>query len=66
MYMLSCSSICVYHFYFFASYVHCVHMYVCTFCAVSDIYMYKHNERDSVCLCLMHVFYMNRLSFIFH
>ena len=48
MYMLSCSSICVYHF--IASYMHCVHMYVCTLCAVSDIYMYKHNKRDSVCL----------------
>ena len=37
MYMLSCSSRCVYHF--IASYMHCVHMYVCTLCAVSDIYM---------------------------
>ena len=45
MYMLSCSSICVCHF--IASYMHCVRMYVCTLCAVSDIYMYKHNS-DSV------------------
>ena len=45
------------------SYGH-VRMYS-TLCVVSDISMYKHNKRDSVCLCLMHVFYMNRLSFIF-
>ena len=46
MYILSCSSICVCQF--IASYMHCLHMYVCTLCAVSDIYICKHNKHDSV------------------
>ena len=47
MYMLSCSSIFVYHF--IASYTHCVHMYyvLCVLCLIFTC-TYKHNKHDSV------------------